>query len=74
MAEMTEDQKKEMRSLVESFRDASLRNLKNWPKGPQGQVDTYGVGEELKDFVAYDTWLKLDAAEQAKKARKPNGP
>jgi hypothetical protein len=61
MAEKTDA---EIRGLVEYFRDAARR-----------EIDGARGGQALQDatdnFVRYDTWLKLDDAE---KARKDTGP
>lgn len=65
MTGLTKKQKNQARELVEMFRDAAFRDLDNDRGGPSL--------EQVETFVKLDTWLKLDEAEQARKAMtKPN--
>jgi hypothetical protein len=63
MTKLTNDQKDQVRTLVESFRDAAANDIANWDRGriPQEIVD---------NFVKYDTWIKLDDAEQAREGKR----
>lgn len=64
MADLSKEQKNLARELVEEFRDAAFK-----------QMDTdrgLPSAEDVQTFVALDTWIKLDDAEQEKNGwRKP---
>jgi len=62
MADMTEERQDKMRAIVEAFRDAAVKNLEE--RTSQSGLD--GVAPmDVQEFVAYDTWLKLDKQEQS---------
>jgi hypothetical protein len=65
MTEMSKEQHDKVRGLIEKFRDATLQDIE-WRSTQQGHAGvSYG---DVEKFIAFDTWLKLDDAEQAKKA------
>ena len=63
MADITNAQKDKVRALAEEFRDAALRNIEDAEGMRGGGPDV----ADVQAFVAFDTWIKLDEAEQEKK-------
>ena len=75
MSDLTDAQRKKVRTLVESFRDAALKKIEAAEQCRGGGPSR----EDVDAFVRYDTWLKLDKPSKAEKEaaddarRKRNG-